>query len=57
MSTEIKQRGPDVAYTCVFLVGGNAFAYWVAFGFTRMTNQLSWVRNAWARYNIIQHAY
>lgn len=43
MSTEIKQRGPDVAGTCIWLVSGAAVAYWIDFGFTRMTNQASWV--------------
>ncbi|KIV98706.1 uncharacterized protein PV09_09533 [Verruconis gallopava] len=42
MSTEITQRGPDVAVTCVWLVSGAAIAYWIDFGFTRMTNQISW---------------
>ncbi|OBT91768.2 hypothetical protein VE01_09325 [Pseudogymnoascus verrucosus] len=42
MSTEIKERGPQVAVTCVFLVAGAALAYWVDFGFTSMTNQASW---------------
>lgn len=44
MSTEAEQRGPNVAVTCVWLVSGAAIAYWIDFGFTRMTNQLSWVR-------------
>jgi hypothetical protein len=43
MSIENKERGPEVAFQCIFLVGGCAFAYWVDFGFTRMTNQVSWV--------------
>jgi hypothetical protein len=43
MSTEITQRGPDVAATCTFLISGIAIAYWVDLGFTRMDNQLSWV--------------
>lgn len=43
MSIEVKERGPDVAYMCIYLVGGCAFAYWLDFGFTRMDNQLSWV--------------
>lgn len=43
MSTEIEERGPEVAVTCVFLVAGAAFAYWLDFGFTRMDNQISWV--------------
>lgn len=43
MSTEIEQRGPDVAVTCIWLVSGAAIAYWIDFGFTRMDNQISWV--------------
>jgi hypothetical protein len=43
MSLESTQRGPDVAFMCIYLVGGCAFAYWLDFGFTRMDNQLSWV--------------
>ncbi|OAL03659.1 general substrate transporter [Phaeosphaeriaceae sp. SRC1lsM3a] len=42
MSTEAEQRGPNVAVTCVWLVSGAAIAYWIDFGFTRMTNQISW---------------
>ncbi|KAH7371117.1 general substrate transporter [Pyrenochaeta sp. MPI-SDFR-AT-0127] len=42
MSTEITQRGPDVAGTCIWLVSGAAVAYWIDFGFTRMDNQVSW---------------
>ncbi|KFZ10526.1 hypothetical protein V502_08077 [Pseudogymnoascus sp. VKM F-4520 (FW-2644)] len=42
MSTEVEERGPQVAVTCVFLVAGAAVAYWVDFGFTMMTNQASW---------------
>lgn len=42
MSTEIAERGPEVAVTCIFLVSGAAIAYWIDFGFTRMDNQMSW---------------
>ncbi|KAL4876842.1 general substrate transporter [Aspergillus karnatakaensis] len=42
MSIKTKQRGPEVAIQCIFLVGGCALAYWVDFGFTRMDNQISW---------------
>ncbi|KAF1984626.1 general substrate transporter [Aulographum hederae CBS 113979] len=42
MSTEAKQRGPDCAVTCIWLVSGAAIAYWIDFGFTRMDNQISW---------------
>ncbi|EOO01375.1 putative sugar transporter stl1 protein [Phaeoacremonium minimum UCRPA7] len=42
MGIENNERGPDVAYTCVFLVAGAAIAYWIDFGFTRMDNQISW---------------
>lgn len=44
MGTENIERGPHVAVTCCFLVSGAAIAYWVDFGFTRMDNQVSWVR-------------
>lgn len=49
MSLESTQRGPDVAFMCIYLVGGCAFAYWLDFGFTRLDNQLSWVGliNSW----------
>lgn len=43
MSTEIAERGPEVAITCVFLVSGAAVAYWIDFGFNRLGSQLSWV--------------
>ena len=43
MSIEIKERGPDVAFMCIFLVGGCALAYWIDFGFTRLDSQVSWV--------------
>ncbi|KAG4441943.1 hypothetical protein IFR05_002562 [Cadophora sp. M221] len=42
MSTEIAERGPEVAITCVFLVAGAAVAYWIDFGFNRLENQISW---------------
>ncbi|KAJ5515018.1 Major facilitator superfamily domain general substrate transporter [Penicillium fimorum] len=42
MSLTEKERGPEVAFQCIFLVSGCAFAYWVDFGFTRLVNQLSW---------------
>ncbi|KAJ5698166.1 hypothetical protein N7462_000171 [Penicillium macrosclerotiorum] len=42
MSLTEKERGPEVALQCIFLVSGCAFAYWVDFGFTRLGNQLSW---------------
>lgn len=45
MSITTKQRGPEVGLQCIFLVGGCAVAYWVDFGFTRMDNQISWVRS------------
>lgn len=44
MSINEKERGPEVAVQCIVLISGVALAYWVDFGFTRMTNQLSWVR-------------
>lgn len=43
MSIEVKERGPEIAVQCVWLVSGAAFAYWLDFGFTRMTHQVSWV--------------
>ncbi|KAK5941733.1 hypothetical protein PMZ80_005684 [Knufia obscura] len=42
MSIESKERGPEVAVQCVFLISGVALAYWLDFGVTRMTNQVSW---------------
>ncbi|OJJ79112.1 uncharacterized protein ASPGLDRAFT_77824 [Aspergillus glaucus CBS 516.65] len=42
MSLTEKERGPEVAFQCIFLVSGCAFAYWVDFGFTRLNNQISW---------------
>ncbi|KAJ5753591.1 uncharacterized protein N7511_007744 [Penicillium nucicola] len=42
MSITEKERGPEVAFQCVFLVSGCAFAYWVDFGLTRLDNQFSW---------------
>lgn len=53
MSTEITERGPEVAVTCVFLVSGAAVAYWIDFGFTRMTNQASWVRYTFIKLNAV----
>ena len=43
MSIDSKERGPEVAVQCVWLISGVALAYWIDFGFTRMTNQVSWV--------------
>ncbi|KAJ5699096.1 hypothetical protein N7462_001101 [Penicillium macrosclerotiorum] len=42
MSTDAKGRGPEVAINCSSLLFGVALSYWVTFGFTRMTNQVSW---------------
>ncbi|CAG8141720.1 unnamed protein product [Penicillium salamii] len=42
MSLTEKERGPEVAFQCIFLVGGCAVAYWVDFGFTHLDNQFSW---------------
>ena len=42
MSIESKERGPEVAIQCVWLISGVALGYWMDFGFTRMTNQVSW---------------
>lgn len=43
MSIEARERGPEVAINCSALLLGVALSYWVSFGFTRMTNQISWV--------------
>jgi hypothetical protein len=42
MSIDSKERGPEVAVQCVWLISGVALAYWIDFGFTRMSNQVSW---------------
>lgn len=43
MSIDAGGRGPEVAINCSSLIFGVALSYWVTFGFTRMTNQVSWV--------------
>lgn len=43
MNLTESERGPEVSFQCIFLVGGCAFAYWVDFGFTCLDNQLSWM--------------
>lgn len=43
MSTDARGRGQEVAINCSSLLFGVALSYWVSFGFTRMTNQVSWV--------------
>lgn len=43
MSIEARERGPEVAINCSALLLGVALSYWISFGFTRMTNQVSWV--------------
>lgn len=43
MSIEAQERGPEVAINCSALLLGVALSYWISFGFTRMTNQVSWV--------------
>jgi hypothetical protein len=55
MSITTKERGPEVAIQCIFLVGGCAFAYWVDFGFTRMDTQISWVRDSFKKYRLSAH--
>lgn len=35
-------RGPQVAIQCIYLINGVALAYWVDFGFTRLTTQVAW---------------
>ncbi|KAL4810639.1 general substrate transporter [Aspergillus unguis] len=42
MSVEARERGPEVAINCSALLLGVALSYWISFGFTRMTNQVSW---------------
>lgn len=42
MSIDPKERGPEVAFTCCLLITGIPIAYWLDYGFTRMTNQVSW---------------
>jgi uncharacterized membrane protein len=45
MSIHAKERGPEVSINCASLLAGVALSYWVDFGFTQMSNQLSWVSN------------
>jgi hypothetical protein len=47
MSIDYKERGPEVAVQCVWLISGVALAYWVDFGFTRLDSQMSWVTLSW----------
>ncbi|RFU34871.1 hypothetical protein B7463_g1442, partial [Scytalidium lignicola] len=42
MSTEAKERGPQVAVTCALLISGVALAYWIDLGFTQLDSQVSW---------------
>jgi hypothetical protein len=46
MSIESKERGPEVAIQCSWLITGIAIAYWVDFGFLQLNggngNQISW---------------
>ncbi len=42
MSIDSKERGPEVAIQCIWLICGVALAYWFDFAFTRMDNQVSW---------------
>ncbi|RFU26082.1 hypothetical protein B7463_g10251, partial [Scytalidium lignicola] len=42
MSVHAKERGPEVAINCAGLLAGVALSYWVDFGFTQMSNQISW---------------
>ncbi|KAL4863425.1 hypothetical protein BDV12DRAFT_189688 [Aspergillus spectabilis] len=42
ISIDARERGPEVAINCSALLLGVALSYWVSFGFTRMTNQISW---------------
>lgn len=43
MSIEKKERGPEVAVQCAWLITGIAVAYWIDFGFVLLENQASWV--------------
>lgn len=58
MSIESKERGPEVAIQCAWLISGIAVAYWIDFGFTRMDSQISWVRflGSLAIYHNLTHA-
>ena len=42
MSIESKERGPEVAVQCAWLISGVALGYWMDFAFTRMNKQVSW---------------
>ncbi|KAJ5825167.1 hypothetical protein N7474_002305 [Penicillium riverlandense] len=42
MSIHASERGPEVAINCSSLLGGVALSYWVDFGFTRLSTQISW---------------
>jgi hypothetical protein len=46
MSIDSKERGPEVAVQCAWLISGIAVAYLIDFGFTRLDSQISWVRTA-----------
>jgi hypothetical protein len=45
MSIESKERGPEVAKQCTWLISGIALAYWLDFAFTRLDSQVSWVKH------------
>lgn len=42
MSIDAKERGPEVAQQCSWLIFGIAVAYWVDFGFVQLDSQISW---------------
>jgi len=42
MSIDAKERGPEVAQQCSWLIFGIAVAYWVDFGFVQLNSQVSW---------------
>lgn len=42
VSIDKKERGPQVAIQCIYLINGVALAYWVDFGFNRLNMQVSW---------------
>lgn len=42
MSITAKERGPEVAQQCSWLIFGIAVAYWIDFGFVQFNTQVSW---------------
>jgi len=54
MSIESKERGPEVAKQCAWLISGIALAYWIDFGFTRLDSQVSWVNDLTSHLSILK---